>query len=165
MLPRARKTTWPKNWTSWGSTHCCATGWWFSSSNYWSKTAHQGTAPTSLSHSRMTQLRWVSSAMEKQITGTKWVTWPCGATEDNVSLNANRTMEIVVDFSMLLWVAVVRVNNSKFLGVHITKEFSWNNNTSSLVDQCLSFLRKLRSPQHALNPRTRNSNWRRALST
>lgn len=76
--------------------------------------------------------------------------------DNSLSLNVEKTMEIVVDFRRVRTqhppltinsAAVERVSSTKFLGVHITKDISWTINTASLVkkaQQCLYFLRKLR---------------------
>ncbi|KAL0149801.1 hypothetical protein M9458_054849 [Cirrhinus mrigala] len=76
--------------------------------------------------------------------------------DNNLSLNVEKTKEIVVDFRRvhtqhaplsINGASVERVNSTKFLGVHITENLSWANNTTALAkksQQRLYFLRKLR---------------------
>ncbi|KAL2095629.1 hypothetical protein ACEWY4_007777 [Coilia grayii] len=76
--------------------------------------------------------------------------------ENNLSLNVEKTKEIVVDFRRaysqhapltINGAAVERVSSTKFLGVHISEDLSWSKNTASLASkaqQRLYFLRKLR---------------------
>ena len=76
--------------------------------------------------------------------------------DNNLTLNVEKTKEIVVDFRRahtqhppltINGVAVERVSSTKFLGVHITEDLSWKTNTASLAkkaQQRLYFLRKLR---------------------
>ncbi len=76
--------------------------------------------------------------------------------DNNLSLNVEKTKEIVVDFMRvhtqhapltINGATVERVSSTKFLGVHITEDLSWTNNTASLAkkaQQRLYFLRKLR---------------------
>ncbi|KAL0184059.1 hypothetical protein M9458_019755, partial [Cirrhinus mrigala] len=76
--------------------------------------------------------------------------------DNNLSLNVEKTKEIVVDFRRahtqhspltINGASVERVSSTKFLGVHITEDLSWTNNTSALTkksQQRLYFLRKLR---------------------
>ncbi|KAL0150126.1 hypothetical protein M9458_054553 [Cirrhinus mrigala] len=56
---------------------------------------------------------------------TQLVEW-CGA--NNLSLNVNKTKEVVIDFSS----TVERVSSTKFLGVHITEDLTWTTKTTSL---------------------------------
>ncbi|XP_076862714.1 nuclear respiratory factor 1 isoform X2 [Brachyhypopomus gauderio] len=75
---------------------------------------------------------------------------------NNLSLNTDKTKEIVVDFRRTrtqhtpLFIndtAVERVSSTKFLGVHVTENLSWTTNSASLArkaNQRLYFLRKLR---------------------
>ncbi len=75
---------------------------------------------------------------------------------NNLSLNVEKTKEIVVDFRRvhtqhapltINGVTVERASSTKFLGVHITEDLSWTNNTAALAkkaQQRLYFLRKLR---------------------
>ncbi len=75
---------------------------------------------------------------------------------NNLSLNVEKTKEIVVDFRRvhtqhapltINGATVERVSSTKFLGVHITEDLSWTNNTAALAkkaQQRLYFLRKLR---------------------
>ncbi|MCJ8750258.1 hypothetical protein PDJAM_G00260460 [Pangasius djambal] len=77
-------------------------------------------------------------------------------TNNNLSLNIEKTKEIVVDFwrahtqrppLIINSAAVERVSSTKFLGVHITEDLSWTTNTASLVKKAqhrLYFLCKLR---------------------
>ncbi len=76
--------------------------------------------------------------------------------DTNLSLNVEKTKEIVVDFRSvhtqhapltINGATVERVSSTKFLGVHITEDLSWTNNTVALAkkaQQRLYFLRKLR---------------------
>ncbi len=76
--------------------------------------------------------------------------------DNNLSLNVEKTKEIVVDFRRvhtqhapltINGATVERVSSTKFLGVHITEDHSWTNNTAALAkkaQQRLYFLRKLR---------------------
>ncbi|KAK2910709.1 hypothetical protein Q8A73_008424 [Channa argus] len=76
--------------------------------------------------------------------------------DNNLSLNVEKTKEIVVDFRRALTqhapltingAYVERVRSTKFLGVHITEDLSWTDNTAALAkksQQRLYFLRKLR---------------------
>ncbi len=95
---------------------------------------HRHTTPTSSLNLRMTRLWWVSSATKmRQTTGARWAAWPGGAVT-TISLNVEKTKEIVGDFRectlcMLLWPSMVRPwrewSSTKFLGVHITEDLSW----------------------------------------
>ena len=76
--------------------------------------------------------------------------------DNNLHLNVEKTKEIVVDFRrghtqhsplIINGAAVEQVSSTKFLGVHISQDLSWNTNTTSLAkkaQQRLYFLRKLR---------------------
>ncbi len=76
--------------------------------------------------------------------------------DNNLSLNVEKTKEIVVDFRRvhtqhapltINGATVERVSSTKFLGVYITEDLSWTNNTAALAkkaQQRLYFLRKLR---------------------
>ncbi len=76
--------------------------------------------------------------------------------DNNLSLNVEKTNEIVVDFRRvhslhaplpINGATVERVSSTKFLGLHITEDLSWTNNTAALAknaQQRLYFLRKLR---------------------
>ncbi|KAL0168115.1 hypothetical protein M9458_036337 [Cirrhinus mrigala] len=78
----------------------------------------------------------------------------CGA--NNLSLNVNKTKEVVMDFRRnsvdhppltIDSSAVERVSSTKFLGVHITEDLTWTTNTMSLskkAQQRLHFLRRLK---------------------
>uniref|UniRef100_A0A3B1K4B1 Reverse transcriptase domain-containing protein n=1 Tax=Astyanax mexicanus TaxID=7994 RepID=A0A3B1K4B1_ASTMX len=75
---------------------------------------------------------------------------------NNLSLNTEKTKEIVVDFRrthtlhtplFINGTAVERVSSTKFLGVHVTEDLSWSTNSASLArkaNQRLYFLRKLK---------------------
>ncbi|KAI2647702.1 putative RNA-directed DNA polymerase from transposon BS [Labeo rohita] len=75
---------------------------------------------------------------------------------NNLSLNVEKTKEIVVDFRRahtqhapltIDGASVERVSSTKFLGVHITDDLSWAKNITTLAkksQQRLYFLRKLR---------------------
>ncbi len=76
--------------------------------------------------------------------------------DNNLSLNVKKTKEIVVDFRRvhtqhgpltINGATVERVSSTKFLGVHITEDLTWTNNSAALAkkaQQHLYFLRKLR---------------------
>uniref|UniRef100_A0A3P9LR30 Reverse transcriptase domain-containing protein n=1 Tax=Oryzias latipes TaxID=8090 RepID=A0A3P9LR30_ORYLA len=76
--------------------------------------------------------------------------------DNNLHLNVENTKEMVVDFRrtptqhaplIVNGAAVERVSCTKFLGVHISDDLSWNQNTASLAkkaQQRLYFLRKLK---------------------
>ncbi|KAM4555671.1 uncharacterized protein PAE49_014647 [Odontesthes bonariensis] len=84
---------------------------------------------------------------------SRLVQW-CG--HNNLSLNVEKTKEMVVDFRKLPsqhapltinGTAVERVSSTRFLGVDISEDLSWSMNTASLAKkahQCLYFLRKLK---------------------
>ncbi|KAI3372543.1 hypothetical protein L3Q82_023021 [Scortum barcoo] len=92
--------------------------------------------------------------------------WCC--TNNNLVLNTSKTKEVIVDYRksrrtehaplLIHGEAVERVNNIKFLGIHITSDLTWSMNTAHLVkkaQQRLFFLRKLKraglSPQLLTN--------------
>ena len=77
--------------------------------------------------------------------------------ENNLSLNVNKTKELIVDFRKqqrehtpihIDGTAVEKMENFKFLGVHITDDLKWLIHTDSVVkkaQQCLfnlSWLKK-----------------------
>ncbi|KAL0190009.1 hypothetical protein M9458_017108 [Cirrhinus mrigala] len=76
--------------------------------------------------------------------------------DNNLSLNVDKTKEIIVDFRRthpahlplsINGSAVEIVRSTKFLGVHITEELTWTDNTTSLTkkaQQRLHFLRRLK---------------------
>ncbi|XP_070408498.1 ryanodine receptor 3 [Nothobranchius furzeri] len=78
---------------------------------------------------------------------------------NNLSLNVDKTKEMVVDFRRIRsdhsplsinGSSVEIVNNIKFLGVHLDKDLTWSLNTSFLYkksQQRLFFLRRLRKAQ------------------
>ncbi|KAI3355887.1 hypothetical protein L3Q82_004437 [Scortum barcoo] len=87
---------------------------------------------------------------------------------NNLVLNTSNTKEVIVDYRksrrtehaplLIHGEAVERVNNIKFLGIHITSDLTWSMNTAHLVkkaQQRLFFLRKLKraglSPQLLTN--------------
>ncbi|KAI3360619.1 hypothetical protein L3Q82_002485 [Scortum barcoo] len=91
-----------------------------------------------------------------------------GARNNNLLLNTSKTKEVIVDYRrsrrtehaplLIHGEAVERVNNIKFLGIHITSDLTWSMNTAHLVkkaQQRLFFLRKLKraglSPQLLTN--------------
>uniref|UniRef100_A0A8C2DCQ4 Alkylated DNA repair protein AlkB homologue 8 N-terminal domain-containing protein n=1 Tax=Cyprinus carpio TaxID=7962 RepID=A0A8C2DCQ4_CYPCA len=62
--------------------------------------------------------------------------------DNNLSLNVEKTKEIVVDFRRvhtqyapltINGATVERVSSTKFLGVHITEDLSWTDNTAALA--------------------------------
>ncbi|KAK3538532.1 hypothetical protein QTP86_006696 [Hemibagrus guttatus] len=76
---------------------------------------------------------------------------------NNLTLNATKTKELIVDFQKsnssrhspiyINGSEVERVSSFKFLGVHISEDLSWHQNTSTLVrkaQQHLHFLIKLK---------------------
>ncbi|KAK3539436.1 hypothetical protein QTP70_007783 [Hemibagrus guttatus] len=77
-------------------------------------------------------------------------------TDNNLFLKVGKTKVIVTDFRRgppqyppltINGATVERVNNTKFLGVHISEDLSWMTNTTSLAKKAQSrlyFLRKLR---------------------
>ena len=77
--------------------------------------------------------------------------------ENNVVLSADKMKEIITDFRRsqpehaplsISGHTVERVENIKFLGVQISQDLSWNNNTSGITKQAqqrLYFLRKLKN--------------------
>ena len=83
--------------------------------------------------------------------------------ENNLSLNVNKTKELIVDFRKqervhtpitINGAAVERVSSFKFLGVHITEELTWTEHTTRVVkkaQQRLFFLRRLR--RFGMDPR------------
>ncbi len=82
-------------------------------------------------------------------TLTKW------CQENHLSLNIDKTKELVVDFRRqsrehtpitIDKTHVERVNSFKFLGVHITEDLTWSAHTDAVLKkhQCLFFLRRLR---------------------
>ncbi len=92
----------------------------------------------------------------RQTTGARWATWPGGAVTTISLWMWRRRRRLLLTsgectLSMLLWPSMVRlwrrVSSTKFLGVHITEDLSWTNNTAALAkkaQQCLYYLRKLR---------------------
>ncbi|KAL0149199.1 hypothetical protein M9458_055433 [Cirrhinus mrigala] len=84
----------------------------------------------------------------------KWLSDWCR--DNNLSLNVDKTKEIIVDFRRthpahlplsINGSAVEIVRSTKFLGVHITEELTWTDNTTSLTkkaQQRLHFLRRLK---------------------
>uniref|UniRef100_A0A8C2GHX3 Reverse transcriptase domain-containing protein n=1 Tax=Cyprinus carpio TaxID=7962 RepID=A0A8C2GHX3_CYPCA len=76
--------------------------------------------------------------------------------DNNLSLNVEKTKEIVVDFRRVnnqhapltvYGASVARVSSTKFLGVHITEDLSWTDNTAALAkksQQRLYYLCRLR---------------------
>ncbi|KAK0152895.1 RNA-directed DNA polymerase from mobile element jockey [Merluccius polli] len=79
--------------------------------------------------------------------------------DNNLSLNATKTKEIIVDYRKTRGGThaplhngseVERVTNFKFLGVHISENLSWSLNTTALIKkahQGLFFLRRLKKAQ------------------
>ncbi len=75
--------------------------------------------------------------------------------ENHLSLNINKTKELVVDFRrqkrehtiIIDGTPVEWVSSFKFLGVHITENLTWSAHTAAVLkkaQQCLFFLRRLR---------------------
>ncbi|KAI4889401.1 hypothetical protein NFI96_034095, partial [Prochilodus magdalenae] len=80
--------------------------------------------------------------------------------EDNLSLNVNKTKELIVDFRKQERVHTpITINGAtiessfKFLGVHITEELTWSEHTTRVVKkaQQLFFLRRLK--RFGMDPR------------
>ncbi|KAI4888337.1 hypothetical protein NFI96_027462, partial [Prochilodus magdalenae] len=83
--------------------------------------------------------------------------------ENNLSLNVNKTKELIVDFRKqervhtpitINGAAVERVSSFKFLGVHITEELTWTEHTTRVgkkAQQRLFFLRRLK--RFGMDPR------------
>ncbi len=81
--------------------------------------------------------------------------------ENHLSLNIDKTKELVVDFRRqsrehtpitIDKTPVERVNSFKFLGVHITEDLTWSTHTDAVLKkshQCLFFLRRLRNLEWA----------------
>ncbi len=147
----------PSHWTQGPPKDVC---WAPSSSLCWPTTAHRHTTLTFSLSLRMTRLWWVSLATEmRQTTGARWAAWPGGA-GTTISLWMWRRQRRLLltsgecTLSMLLWPSTVRhhltverASSTTFLGVHITEDLSWTNNTAALAkkaQQHLYFLRKLR---------------------
>lgn len=83
------------------------------------------------------------------------LTWRCG--ENDLVLNTSKTKEMIIDFQRtkvkphvplhLHGERVEEVESLKFLGVTLSNQLKWTNNTSQLVkkaQQSLFFLRKLK---------------------
>ncbi|KAM8822285.1 uncharacterized protein ACB058_021512 [Synchiropus picturatus] len=76
--------------------------------------------------------------------------------DNNLRLNVEKTKEMVVDFRrrpvlhrplLIAGATVEQVTSTKFLGVHISQDLTWNTNTTALAkkaQQRLYFLRKLK---------------------
>ncbi len=138
-------------------------------------TVQPHTAPTSSSNSLMTQ-RWIGLITDNDETAyrvevstlTKWC-------QNHLSLNINKTKELVVDFRRqsrehtpitINKTPVERVNSFKFLGVHITEDLTWSAHTDAVLKkshQRLFFLRRLRkfgmSPSILRSFYTRRASW------
>ena len=61
---------------------------------------------------------------------------------NNLSLNVSKTKELIVDFRrnqaghptiLVNGATVEMVNNSKFVGVHISEKLKWSNHTDTIV--------------------------------
>ncbi|KAL0148027.1 hypothetical protein M9458_056642 [Cirrhinus mrigala] len=81
--------------------------------------------------------------------------------DNNLSLNVEKTKEIIVDFRRahtqhapltINGASVERVSSTKFLGVHITEDLSWTNNTTALAKKSQQRLYFLRKPRRARAP-------------
>ncbi len=117
-------------------------------------TVQQHTAPTSSSNLPMTQPMITdndeTAYREEVSTLTKW------CQENHLSLNIDKTKELVVDFRRqsrehtpitIDKTPVEQVNSFKFLGVHITEDLTWSAHTDAVLKkahQRLFFLRRLR---------------------
>uniref|UniRef100_A0A3B1K8G0 Reverse transcriptase domain-containing protein n=1 Tax=Astyanax mexicanus TaxID=7994 RepID=A0A3B1K8G0_ASTMX len=84
---------------------------------------------------------------------TRLVSW---CEDNNLALNTDKTKELIVDMRrerrphqplFIRELEVERVNSFKYLGIHISEDFTWTLNTTQLVkkaQQRLYFLRRLR---------------------
>ncbi|XP_052313507.1 uncharacterized protein LOC127906199 [Oncorhynchus keta] len=84
--------------------------------------------------------------------------------EYNLSLNVNKTKEMIVDFRKqqrehppihIDGTVVEKVESFKFLGAHITDKLKWSNHTDSMMkkaQQCLFNLRRMK--KFGLSPKT-----------
>ncbi|KAL0161392.1 hypothetical protein M9458_045117 [Cirrhinus mrigala] len=79
--------------------------------------------------------------------------------DNNLSLNVEKTKEIVVDFRRahtqhapltINGASVERVSSTKFLGVHITEDFSWMNNTTALAKKSLHWPAMLKAAERII---------------
>jgi hypothetical protein len=80
-------------------------------------------------------------------------TWQCGANNNNHFLNVSKTKELIVDYRKrraeqapinIDGTEVERVDNSKFLGVHITNKLSWSKHTKTVVKRARQHIFPLR---------------------
>lgn len=116
---------------------------------YVKPTAPSYTALTTSSSSLTTQPWLDSSAAEVQ----QLAFW---CSENNLSLNVDKTKEMIVDFRKphsthtplsIRSSMIETVNSIKLLGVHISDDLTWSTNTTSITkkaQQCLRFLRHLK---------------------
>ena len=84
-----------------------------------------------------------------------------GCQKNNLSLNVNKTKEMIVDFRKqqrehppihIDGTAVEKVESFKFLGVHITDKLKLSNHTDSVVKKVKQRLRRLK--KFGLSPKT-----------
>ncbi|KAI3372152.1 hypothetical protein L3Q82_007008 [Scortum barcoo] len=101
----------------------------------------------------MTQLWWDGSlTTTSPTTGRRWKHLEGWCRQNNLCINVKKTKEMIVDRHLPppLYVggtAVEVVSSFRYLGVHISDDLTWSNNTSSLIrkaHQRLYFLRRLR---------------------
>ncbi len=104
--------------------------------------------------------------MMRRPTEKKCMLWHAGARKNHLSLNINKTKELVVDFRrqkrehtpiIINRTPVEQVSSFKFLGVHSTEDLTWSAHTDVVLkkaQQCLFFhrrLRKFRMSPHILH--------------
>ncbi len=143
----------PSHWTQGPPKDVC---WAPSSSLCWPTTAHRHNSNRFIKFADdMTVVGLISNRDETNYRSevSRLAGW---CSDNNLSLNVEKTKEIVVDFRRvhslhapltINGATVERVSSTKFLGVHITEDLSWTNNTAALAkkaQQRLYFLRKLR---------------------
>ena len=77
--------------------------------------------------------------------------------QNNLILNTNKTKELVVDFRRRRQIqhpfsingsAVERVHSTNFLGVHITRDLTWEEHTNQVVKKAQRRLFHLRARVH-----------------
>uniref|UniRef100_A0A8C7XT65 Alkylated DNA repair protein AlkB homologue 8 N-terminal domain-containing protein n=1 Tax=Oryzias sinensis TaxID=183150 RepID=A0A8C7XT65_9TELE len=109
-------------------------------------------------HGGRTHSQGDESAYREEVL--KLTTW---SSENNLTVNTNKTREIIVDFRkhgadptplLINGEHVERVQTFKFLGITISDDLSWTANTTAIIkksQQCLHFLRVLRKNKFNTN--------------
>ncbi|KAI3362571.1 hypothetical protein L3Q82_001613 [Scortum barcoo] len=104
----------------------------------------------------MTQLWWDGSlTTTSPTTGRRWNNLEGWCRQNNLCINVKKTKEMIVDFRRgrhlppplyIGGTAVEVVSSYRYLGVHISDDLTWSNNTSCLIRKAhrLYFLRRLR---------------------